>query len=92
MTLNADFEKAFPPMGLQPQDRDVKRISSVKSCQKAGLETKYPGTEIYQSLIWIDVHPIPSASVKCHLNKADIPVAKKSLDNMCMKNMMTYVA
>ena len=93
VALNADFEKAFPPVGLQPQDRDVTRFRRLKVVTKHALKQNIQVLRFTRVLLGLISIPfLLAATVKCRLNKVDIPVAKKILDNMCMKNMVAYVS
>ena len=88
VAVNPNFEKVFPPLGLQP-NRDVTRFPCLKVVTKPALKhntqvlrfTRLPFGLISSSFLL-------AATAKCHLNKADTPVAKNISGHMCMNKMI----
>lgn len=93
VALIADVKKAFLQVGLQPEDRDVTRFVWLKDATKPALENNIQVLRFTRVPFGMISSPfLLAATVKCHLNRADTPVAKKISDNMYVDNMITGVA
>ena len=93
VALVADIEKAFLQVGLQPEDRDVTRFFWLKDATKPTLENNVQVLRFARVPFGMISSPfLLAATVKCHLNRAGTPVAKKISDNMYVDNIITRVA
>ena len=93
MALIADVEKAFLPVGLQPDDRDVTRFFWLKNVTKTTLEKNVQILMFTRVPFGMMSCPFLLAlTIEYHLSTAETPVAKNIANNMYVENLITGVS